>query len=139
MARALLLLAMIGLTVYAVADIVSSDDEDRLGVPRLPWVLVALVPFVGPITWILVRRSQRARRAGGGGGGTAPGPSGRPGPGRGGPVAPDDDPEFLWRLEQERLRRERETRGPRPDEDRPPRRGDQPQQPDGDLPGDARG
>lgn len=136
MARALLLLAMIGLTVYAVADIVSSDDEDRLGVPRLPWVLVALVPFVGPVAWILVRRSQRARRAGGGSAGA--GPSGRPGPRRGGPVAPDDDPEFLWRLEQERLRRERGAQG-RPDDDAPPRRDDQPQQPDGDLPGDARG
>jgi len=139
MPRALLLLAMIGLTVYAVADILSSDDEERLGVPRLPWVLVALVPFVGPTAWVLVRRSQRAPRAGGAGGAGPAGPAGRPGPGRSGPVAPDDDPEFLWRLEQERLRREREARRPGDGDDAPPRHGEQPQQPDGDLPGDARG
>ena len=39
------------------------------------------------------------------------GPTGRPGPGGrrpSGPAAPDDDPDFLWRLEQERRREERD-------------------------------
>jgi hypothetical protein len=116
MARALLFLVIIGLAVYALADISTSDDRARRGLPRGLWMLIALVPVVGAVAWILTSRAQRDA-----GGGTAPG--------RGGPVAPDDDPEFLWRLEQDRIRREREARG-----------GDDPRTPDGsgDLPGDPR-
>jgi hypothetical protein len=137
MPRALFILVTIGLAVYAIADIASSDDDDRLGVPRLPWFVVALVPIVGPVAWIVVSRAQRARRAGGGGGAATPGPSAPPRPPRrSGPVAPDDDPEFLWRLDQERIRRERENRGSGgegPD-------GDEPHRTDGDVPDDgARG
>ncbi|GEL45670.1 PLDc N-terminal domain-containing protein [Cellulomonas hominis] len=135
MPRALFILVTIGLAVYAIADIASSDDDDRLGVPRLPWFVVALVPIVGPVAWIVVSRAQRARRAGGGT--SAPGPAAPPRPPRRrGPVAPDDDPEFLWRLDQERIRRERETggsAGETPGDDEPHRT-------DGDVPDDgARG
>ena len=109
MVRALFFLVIIGLAVYALADIATSDDRARRGIPRGVWLLVALVPVVGAVAWIL---SSRAARAEGGAGG--PGRSGgtRPssgGPRRSGPLAPDDDPEFLWRLEQERIRREREA------------------------------
>jgi hypothetical protein len=113
MARALLFLVMIGLAVYAVADIATSEEDERLGLPRLPWVLLAVVvPLLGPVVWILVSRSRRAERGSGGGAGPSRGtPGGGPAPRRGGPLAPDDDPEFLWRLEQDRIRRERESRG----------------------------
>jgi hypothetical protein len=80
MPRALFILVTIGLAVYAIADIASSDDDDRLGVPRLPWFVVALVPIVGPVAWIVVSRAQRARRAGGGT--SAPGPAAPPRPPR---------------------------------------------------------
>ncbi|WP_282946073.1 PLD nuclease N-terminal domain-containing protein [Cellulomonas endometrii] len=114
MARALLFLVMIGLAVYAVADIATSEEDERLGLPKLPWMLLAVVvPLLGPAVWILVSRSRRAERGPGGGAGPSrggPAPGG-PAPRRRGPVAPDDDPEFLWRLEQDRIRRERETRG----------------------------
>lgn len=132
MPRALFILVTIGLAVYAIADIASSDDDDRLGVPRLPWFVVALVPIVGPVAWIVVSRAQRARRAGGGTSAAGPSAPPRP-PRRTGPVAPDDDPEFLWRLDQERIRREREARGSGEGPDEPHRS-------DGDVPDDgARG
>lgn len=101
MARALFFLVIIGLAVYALADIATSDERSRRGLPKGAWFLVALVPIAGPLAWILTSRAAPAA-------GTA-GP-GRPGAGprRSGPVAPDDDPDFLWRLDQERRRRERE-------------------------------
>lgn len=106
MVRALFFLVIIGLAVYALADIATSDDRARRGIPRGAWLLIALVPVVGAVAWILSSRAARAE-GGSGGGGSRPSPGG--GPRRGGPLAPDDDPEFLWRLEQERIRREREA------------------------------
>lgn len=109
MARALLFLATIGLAVYAVADIATSDDDARLGVPRFAWVLlVVLFPVLGALIWIAVSRTRRASARQGGV--AQPGPHPRPAPR--GPVAPDDDPEFLWRLDQERRRREAEGGAP---------------------------
>ncbi|WP_454050823.1 PLDc N-terminal domain-containing protein [Cellulomonas sp. Marseille-Q8402] len=107
MARALFFLVIIGLAVYALADIATSDDRARRGIPRGAWLLIALVPVVGAVSWILSSRAARA--AGGAGPATGrPGGGGPSGPRRSGPLAPDDDPEFLWRLEQERIRRERD-------------------------------
>lgn len=108
MARVLLVLLAVGLAVYALVDLSSSDEDERGGIPKGLWVvLIVLLPFVGGIAWILVRRSQRSATRYGSGGRFA---AGRPGPGRrrrSGPVAPDDDPEFLWRLEQEQRRQGR--------------------------------
>lgn len=106
----LLVLLAVGLAVYALVDLASSDEDERGGIPKWLWVvLIVLLPFVGAIAWILVKRSQRSAPRYGAGG--RPG-SGRPGPARrrrSGPVAPDDDPEFLWRLEQEQRRQGRAT------------------------------
>lgn len=121
MARALFFLVIIGLAVYALADIATSDDRARRGLPRGAWFLIALVPLAGPVVWILTSRAQPAAGQGGPAQGRRPG-SGGPGPRRPGPVAPDDDPDFLWRLDQERRRRQREdgtgdgTNGDVPDE-----------------------
>jgi hypothetical protein len=107
MVRALFFLVIIGLAVYALADIATSDDRARRGIPRGAWLLIALLPVVGAVAWILSSRAARAEGGSGGGGGVRPSSGG--GPRRSGPLAPDDDPEFLWRLEQERIRREREA------------------------------
>lgn len=121
MARALFFLVIIGLAVYALADIATSDDRARRGLPRGAWFLIALVPIAGPVVWILTSRAQPAAGPGGPAQGRRPGPGG-PGPRRPGPVAPDDDPDFLWRLDQERRRQQREngtgdgTNGDVPDE-----------------------
>jgi hypothetical protein len=125
MRNILLILVTVGLMAYALADVWGSDEDERGGLPRWLWVLlIVLLPLLGAISWIVVRVA--ARRSGKGpsapgtgpsGGGSRPTPSPRsprPNPRRpAGPVAPDDDPEFLWRLEQEKRKREREARGTR--------------------------
>ena len=110
MARVLLFLLIIALAVYAAVDVTNSDEHDRRGLPAGLWLVIVVVfPILGPVLWFMVSRSQRAARAGGGpvGGGSAGAPPARPDRPKG-PVAPDDDPEFLWRLEQEQRRRKRE-------------------------------
>ena len=116
MPRVLLIIAIVGLMVYALVDVWGSEEDERGGLPRWLWVLlIVLLPLLGPISWIVVRvaarRSGAGPASGPGSGGGRPKPPARPGPRRPtGPAAPDDDPEFLWRLEQEKRKRERETR-----------------------------
>ena len=101
--RLFLVLAVLGLDLYALLDLAGSEEDERGGLPRWLWaVIIVLLPLFGAVAWIVVKQS--ARRASGGG--PSPRPGRRPsGPRRPGPVAPDDDPEFLWRLEQEKRRR----------------------------------
>jgi len=104
-------LLLIGLVVYCVIDIVRSQDDERLGVHPALWVLlVVLFPLVGGIVWLAVSRARRASR---GVVVRADAPTG--------PRAPDDDPEFLWRLDQERRRREHRGPDDRPAPDDEPR------------------
>ena len=118
--RYLPILLVIGLVIYTVVDVVNAEDEDRLGVHPGLWILgIVLFPPLGSIAWLAVRFSRRSR-------GQGPAQSGGVGPrggsptARSGPLAPDDDPEFLWRLEQERRRR-REREGRADDENGSPR------------------
>ncbi len=81
MSRALPLIVLIAITVFAVIDAILTPREQLPG--KVWWVLaIILLPVVGPLAWLAVGR--RARRGSGGSGGT-------PQP----PVAPDDDPDFL--------------------------------------------
>lgn len=99
MLRALPVLIAIILVVYCLIDLAQTPSEDVRSVSRPVWVVVILlVPFVGPICWLVAGRPN-AREVHG------PGPFGRA-PAR--PVAPDDDPEFLARLKQHRLNAEDE-------------------------------
>lgn len=112
------ILLLIGLVVYTVADVAGSDEEDRHGVPRWLWIFgIIVLPPIGPIVWLVLRFARRSD----GRGPVPPGPAGPTGapPYRSRPVAPDDDPEFLWRLEQERRRR-REREGRTDEEPGPP-------------------
>src|SRR5690606_41728971 len=75
--------------------------------PRWLWVvIIVLLPVFGPVTWIATKQSRRSGGSGGRGARPGRGPR-RPS----GPVAPDDDPDFLWRLEQEKRRQARRDRG----------------------------
>ena len=85
MLKALVVLAVIGLTVYALLDCLRAPEPELRGVPRAVWVvLVLLLTPVGPVLWLAMRRDNN---------GSPPPP-----PPRRGPMGPDDDPDFLRRL-----------------------------------------
>lgn len=109
MARGILAVLSIALTVFALADCVQTQDDKVRGVPKWAWiVLIVLIPWVGPLTWLFVGKERSWGR----------GSSGSPGPRRDGPLAPDEDPEFLRKLDEDirRERRERHERGEGPDD-----------------------
>ena len=95
MARGILAVLSIALTVFALADCVQTQDDKVRGVPKWAWiVLIVLIPWVGPLTWLFVGKERNL------GGGP---------PRRQGPLAPDEDPDFLRRLDED-IRRERRER-----------------------------
>lgn len=114
MLRALVYIVPVALALYALIDLSRSEAVERADIHRAAWVaLIVLLPVIGPVTWILISRSRRAPASRPTPGsrpappnGPRPGPAGRVWPvRRPGPVAPDDDPDFLWRLEQQQRRR----------------------------------
>ena len=107
MGRYLPFLISLGLSIYALFSCIQTRDKDVPYLPKLVWiVLIVFVPFVGPITWVLMSRSQRIRNE-------QPVPRAEP---SARPVAPDDDPDFLASLD--RYRDPRTTvRPPNPDDD----------------------
>lgn len=117
--RILPLLALIALYVYVLVDLSRAPSSEVRLLPKWLWVIVVVVLFLfGPLLWLVLGRPRAVPPQSGGEGGG--GSSGRR-PGPRGPVAPDDDPEFLKRLDEqswstkmERLRREREAGGGQP-------------------------
>jgi hypothetical protein len=91
--RGLLVIGAMVLVVYALLDCLRRPGDQVRGLPKVAWVaVILLLPVIGALAWLLAGRGR--------------GPAGPPRrPER--PVAPDDDPDFLWRLEQERRRREK--------------------------------
>lgn len=110
--RNLLAFAAVGLIVYTIFDVLRSEDSERFGVNRFVCLaFIVVLPVVGSIAWLVLRQMARSSHAG-------QRPAGAPRPS--GPVAPDDDPEFLWRLEQQRRRADRDRSvDEHPDEPRP--------------------
>jgi hypothetical protein len=112
MLRAVLAIASIALTIFALADCIQSEDSRVRGLPKWAWiVLIVLLPWVGPLTWLLVGRDRQN-------GAPTPfdnlggRPGGAPGSPRSRPLAPDEDPDFLRKLDED-IRRERRERGRR--------------------------
>src|SRR5262245_2116587 len=108
MLRLLPMLLILALTLFAVIDCLSRDDDEFRGLPKVLWVLVILLfPLLGPLAWFFAGRPRAAELPGTGPGGERrfglPGGSRRPGAR---PIAPDDDPEFLRRLDEQRRRDE---------------------------------
>lgn len=96
-------LLAIALAVYALTDLAGSDARRRGGIPKAVWtVLILVIPILGPIAWLLVSRVA-----------TAP-----PSTGPSAPLAPDDDPDFLWKLDQDKRRGQSPAPG-EPDESHP--------------------
>jgi len=81
-------------TIYAVVDCALFDRLRIRGLPRGWWIVVILfVPLIGPTMWFVIGRGRASRISA-----------------RGQAVAPDDDAEFLRRLntdaaQDERIRR----------------------------------
>jgi hypothetical protein len=90
MAKVLLVLAAIGVTIYAAIDCIRSDDAEIRGLPKPLWLLLIVAfPLFGGVTYILLGRQP------------APGsPTSR----RLRTIAPDDDPDFLRSLDPPRSR-----------------------------------
>ena len=88
MARVLLTAAVVFATIYAFVDCAQTSGRLMRVLPKGVWLLVVLIPVLGPMLWFVAGRVD-AR------GGQPPvGRGGRPA----GPRGPDDDPEFLRRL-----------------------------------------
>ena len=97
---------MIALTIYAAADWHRTPEDEMPGkLPKAIWLLIILftatIAAIGPIVWLALRWVSRAEKKQT----RAPKAPKRP-------TAPDDDPEFLFRLERDiqRKRREEERR-----------------------------
>ena len=106
MVRILFFVAMIALTIYAAADWHRTPEDEMPGkLPKAIWLLIILftatIAAIGPIVWLALRWVSRAEKKQTG----APKAPQRP-------TAPDDDPQFLFRLERDiqRKRREEERR-----------------------------
>ncbi|MEZ7769755.1 phospholipase [Pauljensenia sp. 20925_1_25] len=106
MVRILFFVAMIALTIYAAADWHRTPEDEMPGkLPKAIWLLIILftatIAAIGPIVWLTLRWVSRAEKKQT----RAPKAPQRP-------TAPDDDPEFLFRLERDiqRKRHEEERR-----------------------------
>ena len=99
---------LLALWAYCIFDVIATDESLMRNMPKILWLIVVIVlPTVGSVAWLLLGRPEGA--------GLRPGDtstyraplSSRPqreprlGPG---PVAPDDDPAFLARLDDETKR-----------------------------------
>jgi hypothetical protein len=77
------------LFIAALVDIIRIEPQRVRAAPKVVWILISVVPIVGPILWFTQGRERlrhRTARAS---------------------VAPDDDPEFLRRLASEKEQEQR--------------------------------
>ena len=113
MVRIALVVAMLAVTIYAVADWSRTPEDEMPGrIPKPMWLVIivftTMLFAVGAIAWLVLRWVNRAEARGH-----------RPPPGPKGPVAPDDDPEFLFRLERDIQRKRRQEQQRRREEEGP--------------------
>ncbi|MFF3498440.1 PLD nuclease N-terminal domain-containing protein [Streptomyces sp. NPDC003247] len=99
MLRVLMFLVPLALSVYAFIDCISTKDDEIRHMPKPLWaILVLLFPLVGSISWLIAgkRRSPAAE----GWSGVRGGGTNRRW------VAPDDNPEFLESLKEEKRKKD---------------------------------
>jgi len=87
MARVLLVIVPLAITIYAVIDAIQTENTRVLYLPKLVWiVLILLFTPIGGIAWLVTGRQRGPQ-------------SGRRGPNYpAAPRGPDDDPDFLRNL-----------------------------------------
>ncbi|GAA1433505.1 PLD nuclease N-terminal domain-containing protein [Streptomyces thermospinosisporus] len=90
MLRVLMFLVPLALSIYAFIDCISTSDEDVRHMPKPLWaILVLLFPLAGSISWIIAGKQRHPVTRG---------------MGRGQWVAPDDNPDFLKSLDENKPR-----------------------------------
>ncbi|MFI1187091.1 PLD nuclease N-terminal domain-containing protein [Streptomyces californicus] len=113
-------LVPLALTIYAFIDCLNTSEEETKHLPKIAWVFIILLFWiVGPVVWLIAGKARHTA-------------AGAPGPGswqrnrRQQWVAPDDNPDFLKSLKDDR-KREAETEeerggrdGTNPDDKAPP-------------------
>ena len=105
MAYVLLALILIGVWLFALFDVLSTDETDVRHLPKFGWFMVVLLGLLpGAVLWLLAGRDRRPGVPATGPGGSLPGTA-KAGPPAEAPKGPDDDPAFLRELER-RLREE---------------------------------
>ena len=112
-------IVLFALWIYCIVDVISADEALVRNLPKIVWLLLVIIlPVVGSVVWLVVGRPERA--------GFRPGTTTSRRPLRS-ITAPDDDPQFLARLDDEtkRLRRWEEDLKRREDEMRRRDEGDQ--------------
>jgi hypothetical protein len=111
---------MLAIWLYCLLDAITADEAEVRWLPKVVWVLILLFTFeVGVALWLVLGRPRREAGATGRPGPAArrdqwsgwprgqAGPDGSRGRALGGPadrsgqLAPDDDPEFLARLNEQ--------------------------------------
>lgn len=97
--RLLIPLILTGIMVFSIVDIITIDSGRVKHLPKGLWlILVIILSFIGSILWFGIGRESLRSAS------YSSGPSSRPAPRVSGP---DDDPEFLWRVQREREQEER--------------------------------
>ena len=105
MVRIAFVVAMLAVTIYAAADWHRTPEDEMPGKIAKPiWLMIILftatIAAIGPIAWLVLRWVSRAEKKQT----QAPKAPTRP-------SAPDDDPEFLFRLERDiQLKRREDER-----------------------------
>ncbi|RDG35767.1 PLD nuclease N-terminal domain-containing protein [Streptomyces corynorhini] len=85
MLRVLMFLVPLALSIYAFIDCITTDEKEIRFLPKPIWaILVLLFPLVGSVSWLIVGRDRTVPTR------------------RGGWIAPDDNPEFLKSLKEEK-------------------------------------
>lgn len=94
------------LAVYALVDCIQTPEAEVRGLPKIGWVvLIVLIGVVGPATWLIAGKDRSGRGGPAWSGGAGAGYPDRERPTRR-VVAPDDDPDFLRKLNTRDARHE---------------------------------
>lgn len=95
--RALMFILPLALMIYAFIDCLNTSEEDTKHLPKIAWVFIILLFWVvGSIGWLF---AGKVRHSSAGGAGLS---SWQPGGRRQQWVAPDDNPDFLKSLKDDK-------------------------------------
>ena len=108
--------ALVGLSIYAILDIIRTDSSRIRALPKAVWVVVVILfPVLGPILWLLL---GSARRRGPRSAGVSRGSRAGSTPSASRPTAPDEDDAYLRFLRQQAERRRKDRERARDEEER---------------------